>query len=272
MDIKNASLMPEFYQPQLLREYQTDDDTFRVFENSDYRWIQSADDSIQSAMNKAAPYTPVLPYFPVLLSALLFIPDPRHTLVIGLGGGELIRFFNHYYPETRLLAVDKSESMCRVFHDWFLQETTDYELIVGDICDYCINDRSDPYDLVFLDVYAQNALPDCFYKRQFHEYMSRLLTDDGIIAINLVVNNEQEAVEMLQLIRQAFNRKTLCLAVGKHMNIVVLAFKQDPQIFSVAQLQKISVELSHALDIDFQELVNNILNSNPNDGVNLSFY
>jgi spermidine synthase len=272
MNDKHASLMSEFSQPKLLQQYQADDNTISVFENASYRWIQTTDNSIQSAMNRAKPGAPVLPYFPALLSALLFSPDPQHTLVIGLGGGELIRFFNHYYPATRLLAAEKSEPMSAIFRDWFQQETTDYELIVGDICDYCINDGSDTYDLVFLDVYAENALPACFNNREFFEYISRLLATDGILAINLVVNNEREAVEILQLIRQAFDRKTLCLSVGKHMNIVVLAFRQTPQMFSVAQLQKIAVELDNALEIDYQELVSNILASNPNDRIDLSFY
>ncbi len=272
MHNNNASTLPQFSNPRLVYEHQNDRDTITVLENYRYRWIQSSDGSIQSAMNLAEPYAPVLPYFPVLLSALLFTPPPSRTLVIGLGGGELIRFFSHYFPQSQLTAVEKSTHMSNVFREYFSQETNELELINGDICEQCVNDTSATYKLIFLDVYADKALPDCFNNSAFFEYLARLLDNDGVIAINLVVNSETEAVQILQLIRQAFDRKTLCLAVGSHMNLVVLAFKQTPATFADDALQELAAELSQSLEIDYQALVTNILSSNPNDDGRLSFY
>ena len=272
MNNSNASMMAQFSKAKLLQEYQTDDGIVMVFENDNFRWIQSADGSVQSAMNKTRQYTPVLPYFPILLSALLFSPAPQRALVIGLGGGELIRFFNHHFPTTLLYAVEKNASMDQIFSNYFQPQEMQYNLLVGDICAHCIDDKSQPYDLVFLDVYAENALPDCFYHKHFFEYMARLLCTSGTLAINLVVKDEHEAIEILQLIRQAFERKTLCLSVGKHMNIVVLAFRHIPHVFTLAQLNKLAANLSTTLNLDYQALLRNIINSNPNDGISLSFY
>lgn len=263
--------LPEFSKAVLLHEYKDEHGAVSVYENDQYRWIQSGAGNIQSAMRKTDASNPVLPYFPALLSALLFLPAPQRILIIGLGGGELIRFFKHCLPDTELFAIEKSRAMIHAFNCYFQQNTLPIDVIADDICTYTSHRDQRPYDMVFLDVYGENSLPACLYEKHFYYKLSGMLSDQGILSINLIVRDEAEAIELLKSIRKAFHKMTLCLSVGKHMNIVVLAFNQPPKIKTIQQLNKNAIQLNASSSINFNELIDNIFASNPNNGTHLSF-
>lgn len=271
MDYAQAISLPQFSKAVLLHEYKDEHGAISVYENDQYRWIQSGAGNIQSAMRKTDTSNPVLPYFPALLSALLFLPDPQRTLIIGLGGGELIRFFKHCLPKTELFAIEKSRAMIHAFNCYFQQNTLPIDVIADDICSYTSHRDQRPYDMVFLDVYGENSLPACLYEKHFYYKLSGMLSDQGIVSMNLIVRDETEAIELLKSIRKAFHKMTLCLSVGKHMNIVVLAFNQPPKIRTKQQLNENAIRLNGSSNINFNELIENIFSSNPNNGTSLSF-
>ncbi len=266
---EQAISIAKFSNAVLLHEYKDEHGAISVYENDQYRWIQSGAGNIQSAMNKDDLSNPVLPYFPALLSALLFLPAPQRTLVIGLGGGELIRFFNHNFPATDLFAIEKSRAMIHACHCYFQQSAPPIDVIAADICTYTSHRDQRPYDMVFLDVYGENSLPDCLHEKNFYDKLSNMLSVEGVLSMNLIVKDEHEAIELLTLIRNAFNKMTLCLSVGKHMNMVVLAFKQSPKIQTLKQLKKNAVDLNGSTRIDLNALIENIFSNNPNDGISL---
>jgi len=261
--------LPEFKDPVLLYEYQDDIANISIFENKTYRWIQTGNGNIQSAMHKEQSWQPVLPYFPALLSALLFSATPASCLVIGLGGGELIRYLNHHLPQTELAAMENNPIMVAIFNEYFSTQTIHFDLLNHDICNLTHYPSSKLHDIIFVDVFGNNSLPPCFYQQQLYDKLGQSLSDDGVLAINLVVRNDHEALELLKLIRAAFQQKTLCLSVGQHMNLIVLAFRQVPQVVSIARLRTVAARLSPGLGIDFEALVDNIIACNPNDGIHL---
>jgi len=271
MSSDKASSIPKFGNAVLLHEYKDEHGAISVYENNQYRWIQSGGGNIQSAMSKADSAQPVLPYFPALLSALLFLPNPERALIIGLGGGELIRFFKQHSPKTDLFAIEKNRAMIHAFNCYFQQNTAPIDVIAEDICAYKHSGELRPYDLVFLDVYGENCLPECLYDKKFYDKLSAILSTKGILSINLIVKDESEAIELLKLIRLAFNQVTLCLSVGNHMNIVVLAFNQRPEAQTINQLNNRATELGYSTNMNFNALVENIFSTNPNDGVILEF-
>lgn len=260
-------ILSDLNDPTLLYEYKDDADHITVFENHTYRWIQTGDGNIQSAMNKALPCQPVLPYLPAILSALLFAETPASCLVVGLGGGELIRYINHYLPQSKLAAIENNTVMADIFNEYFSTQQTCFDLFKHDICDFTHNPCEKLHDIIFVDVFGNNNLPTCFYQPSLYQHLSRLITDEGVLAINLAVRSEREALELLKLIRESFQRRTLCLSVDQHMNLVVLAFKQIPQTIRLSKLQTIASRLSATMDIDFIDQLNNIITTNPNDGI-----
>ena len=66
---------------------------------------------IQSCMRVADPDDLVLDYTRTMMGALLFNPKPRRVLMIGLGGGSMLKYLHRHVPEADLTVVEISQSV-----------------------------------------------------------------------------------------------------------------------------------------------------------------
>jgi len=247
----------------LLYESGQGSDSIKVYEDDQYRWLKLGDKTIQSAMSLAEPWRAQLPYYPALLSALLFNHHPQSILMLGLGGGELVRNLRHCMPDIKLVAVEKSAAMIEVFHNWFNPESQPLTTINADVCEWQGSDHG-TYDMAFLDVYSDRALPECMYEDTLYSRLFHHLGENGILAVNLVVKDDQEAVLLLARIRKIFNQQTLCVAVDGHNNLVVLAFRKMPDKLQQVMLQDQAVSVYEKAGFAARPIVENICKHNPN--------
>src|SRR5215207_4726364 len=76
---------------------------------SDARGVRSlhvGGEAIQSSMKIGEPFALALDYTRCMMAFLLFHPEPEETLMIGLGGGSLAKFFHRQLRRTRVRAVE----------------------------------------------------------------------------------------------------------------------------------------------------------------------
>ena len=70
------------------------------------RTLHVGGEAIQSAMRLGEPFSLALDYTRCMMGFLLFHPQPRAALMIGLGGGSLAKFFHRYLRKTRVRVVE----------------------------------------------------------------------------------------------------------------------------------------------------------------------
>ena len=68
--------------------------TIAVSDARGYRSLHVGGEAIQSTMKLGDPYALALDYTRCMMAFLLFHPQPREALMIGLGGGSLAKFFH----------------------------------------------------------------------------------------------------------------------------------------------------------------------------------
>ncbi|MDH5184612.1 MAG: hypothetical protein OEX12_12070 [Gammaproteobacteria bacterium] len=237
-----------------------------VYENDNYRWLSFDNKQAHSAMSIQKPWQVVLPYYPVLLSSLLFNPSPDSVLMIGLGGGDLVRFYHHYLPQSQLKVVEISETVINTFHDYFQSSDILMDNVIiqqGDVCEYINQAKSPVFDTIYMDVYGEYSLPDCFYDRQFYIELAKSISDHGVVAVNFVVKDEADAFRLMRLMSEGFGQQILCLSVGEYMNLVVLGFKHNPLSLSVKGGGDMLRSLSERFELDYSELLGNLIQNNP---------
>jgi len=79
---------------------------------SDERGVRSlhvGGEAIQSSMKLGDPFALALDYTRCMMSFLLFHPEPREALMIGLGGGSLAKFFHRRLRATRVRVIELDE-------------------------------------------------------------------------------------------------------------------------------------------------------------------
>ncbi|HEU5282814.1 MAG TPA: hypothetical protein VFU53_03290, partial [Burkholderiales bacterium] len=72
------------------------DGQVQISEQDGVRYLHLGTDTVQSAMRLSHPDELVLSYTRSMLAFLLFAPDPRRIVNIGLGGGSLAKWIHHH--------------------------------------------------------------------------------------------------------------------------------------------------------------------------------
>src|SRR2546422_8595487 len=70
------------------------------------RTLHVGGEAIQSSMRLGDPFALALDYTRCMMAFLLFHPEPREALMIGLGGGSLPKFFHKHLRKTAVRVIE----------------------------------------------------------------------------------------------------------------------------------------------------------------------
>src|SRR5512141_2942589 len=101
-----------------------------VSEERGVRHLHVGGEAIQSAMRLDDPFALELDYTRCMMAFLLFHPRPRRSLMIGLGGGSLAKFFHRNLAGLRTLAVEYDERVIATARGLFHVPANDTRLTV----------------------------------------------------------------------------------------------------------------------------------------------
>jgi spermidine synthase len=141
----------------------------------------------QSCMNLAAPDHLVFNYGKMMLGSLLMGREPRHVLVIGLGGGTLPRALVKLVPGVDIDVVEIDPAVVRVAGQYFdFHESAQLHVIVEDGRTYVkrAGREGRHYDLVMLDAYDHQYIPEHMLTAEFLQEVKALLPPGGVLAAN----------------------------------------------------------------------------------------
>jgi spermidine synthase len=141
----------------------------------------------QSCQDMSAPDRLVFEYTKMMLGALFLNPQPQHVLIIGLGGGTLPHTLAKLLPQAQIDVVEIDPAVVRVSHDYFgFQADARVHIIVQDGRAYVRQALrgSTRYDLVMLDAYERQYIPEHMLTREFLQQVRALLDPGGIVAAN----------------------------------------------------------------------------------------
>jgi len=153
------------------------------------RTLEFVPGEIQSEMLLARPSALVLAYTRAMMCFALFVPRPRHILMVGLGGGSMVKFCHRLFPDCRITVVELRADVIAL-RDAFLVPPDDARLQVihGDGADY-INTLaargSRPFDVVLVDGFGADGLPPALTGRGFYHDCRRVLRDGGVLVANV---------------------------------------------------------------------------------------
>lgn len=141
----------------------------------------------QTCVNQKWPDHLVFEYTKMMLAALFLKPDPRSILVIGLGGGTLPHTLEKLLPDADIDAVEIDPAVVRVAQEYFgFRADERVHVIVQDGRAYVRQAlRGEKrYDLILLDAYEHQYIPEHMLTREFLSEVRSLLQPSGIVAAN----------------------------------------------------------------------------------------
>jgi spermidine synthase len=141
----------------------------------------------QSCIDLHAPRSLMLPYTRALFAAFFATPAPRRVLMIGLGGGMVPRTMRELDPDARIDVVELDPAVLRVAERYFdFRQDARMRVHVDDGRVFVRKQRrlGTRYDLVMIDAFDKNYIPEHMLTREFMAEVRDLLAPGGIVAAN----------------------------------------------------------------------------------------
>lgn len=168
----------------------------------------------QSSIDLSQPDRLLFDYTHMMMAALFMGAAPRSVLVIGLGGGSLPRALAAALPAARIDAVEIDPAVTRVARQYFnFAPGPNVSVIEEDGRAYVKRAlrAGRHYDLVMLDAYDHEYIPEHLLTREFLQEVKSLLTSNGVVAANTFSSSklyDSESVTYRAVFGEFYNLKS----------------------------------------------------------------
>ena len=232
-----------------------------VSERGGVRALHIGGEAVQSAMRLDDPYALALDYTRCMMAFLLFHPEPREALLIGLGGGSLVKFLHRELRSLRMRIVEIDSRVIDAARAHFHLPPDDARLAVELGCgaealapECC--------DLLVVDGFVDEAVPASLASPAFFDAAWMALAEPGVLVMNLM-DSDPQFDQTLQSLERAFGGTVLCMPALRDPNVIVLALKGLPGRIAWQALRERAAALEGRFDLPFPRYVNALRKMNP---------
>jgi len=197
-----------------------------LIEDLRYRALYFASDGCtQSEMYLDDPITLASEYCRKMMGFVVVQPRPKHVLMIGLGGGSLVKFCHCHLPTSRLTAVEIDADVIALRPNFHIPPDDERLRVVnqdGAIYIEHMVRTDERTDVILVDAYDQDGLATAVRQRSFLDNARRVLSPQGIFVMNLVAD-DADCQRQIALIRSVFGNPTIVIEALWGGNLVVFA-------------------------------------------------
>ncbi|SFI04237.1 spermidine synthase [Collimonas sp. OK307] len=226
-----------------------------VFDNDDMRTLHFDEKYIQSAMSISAPDKLLLSYTRAMMGFLLFQSEPKHILMVGLGGGSLVKYCYRYLPSTRITVLELNAEVIAL-RDEFMIPADDLRLqiIHADAAAYMQARQENIADVIMLDGFSADGAAPELSTSDFYAACLRSLAPQGVLVSNLWDHPTSLAPAIVHATLDTDWRIWWCRTDDSHNYVAFFVKGNDPGIFRPAALNR-ARKLDQRFDLQLSELV-----------------
>ncbi|BDT58615.1 hypothetical protein MasN3_21090 [Massilia varians] len=194
-----------------------------VSTRGDRRTLEFTPGDIQSEMRLSRPDALVLPYARAMMCFALLAPRPRHILMVGLGGGSLVKFCHRHFPHARITVLEVRADVIAL-RTQFQVPPDDARLCVlhCDAADWLARAGTGEADVLLVDGFDAAGLPPALASASFYAHCRRALRPGGVLAAN-IFTYDPGYVTAVQRLQAAFDGQVCWLSGIAGNNQILLA-------------------------------------------------
>jgi spermidine synthase len=220
------------------------------------RTLHVGGEAIQSSMRIEDPYALALDYTRCMMAFLLVHPEPREALMIGLGGGSLVKFFYRQLRKTRVRVVELDERIVRAAREHFALPP-DGERLRVEVGDGAEALEPECCDVLIVDAFEDELHVPRLASGEFYDGAFLALTEPGALVVNFM-NDDPKLDLTLQRLERAFGGAVLCMPALYDPNIIAFAFKGMPRKIPWVDLRVSAERLETRLGLPFTRYVSRL--------------
>lgn len=209
--------------------------------------------AIQSAMRIARPCDLELAYSRAMMAYLLFHPTPETLLMIGLGGGSLVKFIRKHRPETKITAVEIDGRVIVAARAHFEVPPDDdaLQVIEADGALY-MHQHPAPVDVILSDSFEGDGQAEVLAAEEYYANCRRALKPHGVLVANLS-GCDPNLSEYVARLWRVFDGEIGWLSTAGKDSVLVFAFA-NPQARKEWETSHLA-ELTQRYGLDFAGFV-----------------
>jgi spermidine synthase len=195
-----------------------------VVDDGECRYLYFNVRLMQSAMRLQKPNDLELRYTQKMMSFLLFNPHPKRIVLIGLGGGSLVKFCLTRLSSVHFSAIELAPEVIALRDVFMLPpDGPRLEIRQMDGAEY-IAAAEKGIDVVLVDAFDKSGFAPALANREFLESIYAKLSGSGILVVNLA--GEKESYEgLIGDAMQVFDDQVIVIPVPEDGNHILFAFK-----------------------------------------------
>lgn len=123
---------------------------------------------------------------------------PQNVLLLGLGTGSVIDIMQRQYgfePQITAIELDPAVIDCLQFWDNLNLDKT--HIICGDAFKE-VNNLKSQFDLIIVDLFIDMDVHPDIHKKEFIEQLKSLVSENGTVLINYIVNTKKQKEEFAE--------------------------------------------------------------------------
>jgi len=227
-----------------------------VSEARGVRTLHVGGEAIQSSMRLEDPYALALDYTRCMMGFLLFHPEPREALMIGLGGGSLAKFFLKQFRRTKVRVVELDERIVIAAREHFALPP-DGERLRVDVGDGAEALEPECCDVLIVDAFEDELHVPRLASREFYDGAFLALTEPGALVVNFM-DDDPKFDLTLQRLERAFGGALIVMPALYDPNIIAFALKGSCKAMAWRDLRERAERLESQLRLPFTRYVSRL--------------
>jgi spermidine synthase len=192
----------------------------------DRRTLEFTPGDIQSEIRLSRPGALVLAYARAMMCFGLFVPHPRHILMVGLGGGSMATFCYRHFPQARITVLELRADVIAL-REQFLVPSDDarFQVVHADAAAWLAHAAAEYKaiaDVIVVDGFDEAGLPPALSGPAFYNDCRRLLASGGVLVANVFTYDPRHDA-VLGTLAAAFDGRTCWLDKVAGNNRIVFA-------------------------------------------------
>lgn len=176
----------------------------------------------QSSISLIAPDKIVMEYVRNASLSLSYARRHNNALIVGMGGGVFSNLLARAVPAMKIDAIEIDPVVVDAAKEFFdVRETQRYKIHTQDAAVYIANTRQH-YDIIFLDAYSGEGIPEHLTTKAFFKRIGILLNPGGVVVANFGLSSPRRYLQLAERLRKTMGA-TKCLHGKEEPNLVVIA-------------------------------------------------
>jgi spermidine synthase len=221
-----------------------------IFDTALERRLHFTDDATQSAMSLRDPDALVAAYTRKMMAFLLLNPNPRHILMLGLGGGSLAKFCYRYLPKTRITVVEINPEVIALRDEFLIPRDDGRFRVVHDDGARYLDVMDGEVDALLVDAFDAEGVALSLGEPRFCRAASRRLTPRGVAVVNLWGSTERYRGLLQQAASEFGEHARLVPVLGEHNELLFVSRRAPPTSID-EDLETVADRLQQILKLDF---------------------